>query len=84
MKTKLTSIRGKKLKELRENKGYSLREVAEKASKYMDDDTNISYGSIKRYEDGTACDLDILMAICKALDYDPIKLITETMQTKVK
>lgn len=77
MKTKATILRGQKLKEARNAKDYSLRQFADLVSKKLG--REISYASIRRYEEGSACDMDVLIAICKILDLDPIKLLEECM-----
>ena len=76
MKSKATIIRGKKLKEARNNKKISLRTLAEKVTE--ETGNSISHASINRYEEGSACDMDILFAICRILDLDPIKLLDES------
>lgn len=78
MKTNSTVYRGRRLKELRENKNMSLRELAERTSKIYGE--SISHSSIKRYEEGTACDVDILSAICNVLDYSMIELLQECIE----
>lgn len=80
MITEYTKRLGEKLYHLRTEKDLSLRELAEKASSYMEDGKSISHTSINKYENlGRAMDLDILFAICKALNVDPIQLLEETM-----
>lgn len=78
MKTKATVIRGIKLKDARLQKKLSLRTLAEKTSIILG--TPISYASIRRYEEGSACDMDVLIAICQVLDLDPIKLLDDSMK----
>ena len=80
MITEYTKKLGEKLYVLRTEQNLSLRDLAEKASSYMEDGRSISHTSINKYENfGRAMDLDILFAICKALKTDPIKLLEETM-----
>ena len=78
MKTSSTIYRGKRLKELRENKNLSLRELADLVSKKLG--TSLSHSAIRRYEEGSACDIDILKAICDVLDYDIIELMKECLE----
>jgi len=75
MKTNSTIYRGKRLRELRESKDLSLRELTERVNTILSEP--ISHSSIKRYEEGSACDIDVLIAICNVLDYDMITLLQE-------
>ena len=77
MKTKMTVLRGLKLREYRKNKKLSLRQMADLVSKKLGRD--VSYASINRYENGSACDMDVLIAICSILDVDALKLLEECM-----
>lgn len=80
MITSYTKRLGEKIFELRTEKNMTLRELAEKASSYMEDGKSISHTSINKYENfGRAMDIDILVAICKALDTDAVKLLSEAI-----
>ena len=80
MKTKSTIFRGKRLKELRESKNLSLRELADRVSKLMNN--QISHSSINRYEEGSACDIDVLKAICDVLDCQPGDILEYVREDK--
>lgn len=81
MITKFTKRLGEKIYELRVEKRMTLRDLAEKASSYMEDGRSISHTSINKYENfGRAMDLDVYFAICKALDIDATKLLTEVQE----
>lgn len=78
MKTNSTIYRGQRIKEMRENKKLSLRELAELVSKELG--APLSHSAIRRYEEGSACDVDILKAICDVLGYDIIELMKECIE----
>lgn len=82
MKTKVTILRGQKLREARIAKNLSLRQVSALLSEKLGRD--ISYSSIKRYEDGSSSDMDVLIELCKILDLDAIKLLDECMKEAKK
>ena len=71
----VTKLRGQALKIARKNKKISLRDMADLVSKKLG--RELSYGSIRRYEEGSACDMDTLFAICEILDLDAIQLLDE-------
>ena len=72
---------GSKIKQIRTAKRLSLRELSELASKYMPDERKISHVSIMYYEnDGRSMDLDILIAVCKALNIDMPSFLDECIK----
>lgn len=84
MKSTATILRGLKLKEARIKKDLSLRQLAEKVSEKLGSGRSISYGAINRYEEGSACDMDVLFVICEILDLDALKLLDECMKEAKK
>ena len=77
MKTRSSEIIGKKIKTLRTAKNLTLRELADTATSYMPDDRKIGFSAIAYYEKGRSADLDVLNALCKALDVDMMDILSE-------
>lgn len=76
MKSEYTILIGEKLKNIRQEKQMTLRELSDKASAYYG--KKISHTSLMYYENnGRSMDIDVLLSICKALDIDMGKFLDE-------